>query len=102
MSPSELTREEVILKTMKLVLTQVAKDTATEPGLKHPLSEQTIKDIRDCFVVIAHREQELAEENGRSMTKRPRFTDEPRPGDVGDVVVPISSIKPIGKRNKSS
>lgn len=91
MSTSELTKEELILKTVKMVITQVAKDTATEPGLKHPLSERTIRDIRDCLVVITDRERELAEEHGRAMDQRPRFTDEPRP--AGDVVVPIGSIK---------
>ena len=84
-------REETILRSVKLVLTQVAKDTATEPGLKHPLSQQTIKDIRDCFVMIAAREKELVELGGRSMEHRPRYTDEPRP--AADVIIPIDSIR---------
>ena len=91
MSAPELSKEELILKSVKMVLTQVARDTATEPGLKHPLSPQTIKDIRDCLVVITAREGELAELAGRSMTQRPRFTDEPRP--AADVVVSIESLK---------
>jgi len=91
MSDAELSKEELILKTVKMVITQVARDTATEPGLKHPLSERTIKDIRDCLVVITAREAELAEANGRNMNQRPRFTDEPQA--PADVVVPISSIK---------
>lgn len=90
---SQPTREELILRSVKLVLTQVAKDTATEPGLKHPLSEQTIKDIRDCLALISAREKELVELGGRAMDKRPRFTDEPKP--TGDVVVPIDSIKKL-------
>ena len=93
MSAPELSKEELILKTVKMVLTQVAKDTATEPGLKHPLSPQTIKDIRDCLVVITAREAELADDAGRSMNQRPRFTDEPKP--AADVVIPIDSIKKI-------
>ena len=91
MSSAEPSKEELILKSVKMVITQVAKDTATEPGLKHPLSEQTIRDLRDCMVLITAREQELAIEAGRPMEQRPRFVDEPRPSD--DVVVPISSIK---------
>jgi len=90
-SSKELSKEELILKTVKMVLTQVAKDTATEPGLKHPLSMQTIKDIRDCLVVITARESELADSAGRPMNQRPRFTDEPRP--AGDVVVSLDSLK---------
>ena len=91
MSAPELSKEELILKSVKMVLTQVAKDTATEPGLAHPLSGQTIKDIRDCLVLISAREGELAEAAGRPMTQRPRFTDEPRPD--ADVVVSIESLK---------
>lgn len=91
MSAPELSKEELILKTVKMVLTQVARDTATEPGLTHPLSPQTIKDIRDCLMVITAREGELAEQAGRPMTQRPRFTDEPKP--AGDVVVSIESLK---------
>jgi len=91
MSEPELNKEELILKSVKMVLTQVAKDTATEPGLKHPLNSGTIQDIRDCLVLITAREMELAEANGRSMNQRPRYTDEPQP--AGDVVVPISTLK---------
>jgi hypothetical protein len=91
MTEPELSKEELILKTVKMVITQVAKDTATEPGLKHPLSSQTIQDIRDCLVVISAREMELAKANGRSMDMRPRYTDEPKP--AAEVVVPISSLK---------
>lgn len=91
MNTAELSKEELILKSVKMVITQVAKDTATEPGLKHPLSDQTIKDLRDCLVLITEREQELAQAAGRPLDERPRFVDEPRPTD--EVVVPIGSIK---------
>jgi hypothetical protein len=87
---SELSKEEKILSAVKRVLTEVIKDTATEPGLKHPLSENTINGMRDCLVLISQREQELAAEAGRSMDMRPRFTDEPKP--QGDVVVSLDSI----------
>jgi hypothetical protein len=87
---SELNKEEKILSAVKRVLTEVIKDTATEPGLKHPLSENTINGLRDCLVLISQREQELAAEAGRSMDMRPRFIDEPKP--QGDVVVSLDSI----------
>ncbi|MCW8827856.1 MAG: segregation and condensation protein A [Gammaproteobacteria bacterium] len=90
MSDSNFSKEENILGAVKRVLTEVIKDTATEPGMKHPLSEATINGMRDCLVLISQREQELAAEAGRSMDKRPRFTDEPKP--QGDVVVSIDSI----------
>lgn len=90
MSEPELTKEEVILRAVKRVLTEVIKDTATEPGIKHPLSENTVNGLRDCLILISNREQELAREHGRSMNMRPRFVDEPKP--QGDVVVSIDSI----------
>ena len=73
MSEPELTQEERILRMMKRTLTDVAKDTAPEPGLRHPLSERTIQEIRECLMLITSREQELAREQGRSMNARPRL-----------------------------
>jgi hypothetical protein len=90
MSEQAPSKEESILRAVKRVLTEVIKDTATQPGLKHPLSDNTVNGLRDCLVLISQREQELAEEAGRSMDARPRFKDEPKP--QGDVVVPINSI----------
>jgi hypothetical protein len=89
MNKPELSKEERVLRMMKSVLTSVAKDTATEPGLKHPLSEQTIRDIRECLVVITGREQELAREHGRDTSARPRFIDE----TPSEVVVPLDISK---------
>ncbi|BAZ93282.1 hypothetical protein TspCOW1_17930 [Thiohalobacter sp. COW1] len=82
----ELSKEERILRMMKRVLTDVAKDTHAKPGFRHPLSENTIEGIRDCLALIAAREQELAEEFGRPMNMRPRFIDEPK----REVVVPLN------------
>ena len=45
--------------------------------MRHPLREQTIKDIRDCFGLIAARERELADKAGIGGTERPHFVDEP-------------------------
>ncbi len=78
MTEAELTTEERILRVMKSVLTSVAKDTATEPGLKHPLSEPTINDIRACLMMITAREQELAKQFNRDTRARPHFVDEPK------------------------
>ena len=90
MSSHELSKEEQILRAVKRVLTEVIKDTATGPGMKHPLSENTINGLRDCLVLISQRQHELAEEAGRPNTMRPYFTDEPQKQD--EVVVPISSL----------
>jgi hypothetical protein len=78
MADQELSREERILRVMKRTLTDVAKETYTRPGHRHPLSDDTIQSIRDCLSLIAAREAELAEAAGRPMTLRPRFVDEPK------------------------
>ena len=77
MSDNDFSKEERILQMMRRVLTDVAKDTYTKPGLKHPLSEDTILSIRDCLKLISARETELAEAAGRPSEKRPRYIDEP-------------------------
>ena len=82
---SELTKEEQILKMVKKVLTDVAKDTYTPSHLKHPLSEDTINSIRDCLALITVREQELAEEHGRDTSARPRYVDEAPKSVVVDI-----------------
>jgi hypothetical protein len=92
MSEQALTKEEVILRAMKKILTSVVKDTAIPPGMIHPLKEQTIDAIRDCLVLISERERELAEEAGRSMDMRPHFVDDPkyRQAQQSEVVIPLS------------
>ncbi len=86
-----LSKEERILSVMQKVLTRVIKETATAPGLKHPLSEDCINDMRECLVLISARKQELAKDAGRTSGARPRYIDEPR--SQGPVSVPIEQIK---------
>jgi hypothetical protein len=77
MSDPQLSMEERILQAVKLTLAGVIKDTATPHGMRHPLSDATIQDLRQCLALISARERELAEAAGRPMQKRPHFTDEP-------------------------
>jgi hypothetical protein len=81
-TPESGTQEERILRMVKRVLTEIAKDTSTPPGMKHPLSEQTIQGIRDCLSLISARERELAEAAGRPSRVRPEFIDEPKKSHV--------------------
>lgn len=87
MSDDRRDNEERILQAVKKVLTDVIKDTATPPGMRHPLKDDTIRAMRDCLVLISNREQQLAAEAGRAMDMRPHFTDEPR--EKGNVVIPL-------------
>jgi hypothetical protein len=81
----EMSREQRILRMMKHVLTDVARDTHVKPGFKHPLSDQTIMGIRDCLALITARETELAEEAGVTELARPRFVDEPKTSFVVNI-----------------
>lgn len=96
MTQAESSKEEQILSAVKQTLTGVIKDTATQPGMMHPLSEITIDRLRNCLMLISEREKELASMAGRSMDQRPHFTDERKA--TTDVVIPIGSI---GRRNKN-
>jgi len=87
----ELSREARILSAVKLTLTSVIKDTATTPGMKHPLSDRTIEDLRKCLFLISEREQELARESGRPMAMRPRYVDE-APAGPTVTEIPVSRI----------
>ena len=83
-----LTKEQRVLRMVRHVLTDVAKDTVTPAGLKHPLSEQTINGIRECLAMISARERELLEEAGIENTQKPRFVDEPQDHVVVSLTTP--------------
>ena len=68
---------ERILQAMKLTLAGVIKDTATPHGMRHPLSDATIEDLRQCLALISARERELAQAAGRPVGGQPRYADEP-------------------------
>ena len=86
----ETSKERQILMVMRKVLAAVIKDT-TPPNraMKHPLTEHTIEDIRQCLALIAARERELADAAGAAQ-ERPFYTDDPAMG--ASRVVPISKI----------
>ena len=81
MSDSEATMEARILQAVKLTLANVIKDTATPHGMRHPLSDGTIQDLRQCLALISARERELTAAAGRPIGGRPRYADEPARGD---------------------
>ena len=73
MSEQDSNKEQEILQMVKRVLTDVARDTHVKPGLRHPLSENTILGIRDCLALISARESELAQASGQDQNMRPTF-----------------------------
>ena len=82
-------KEREIMMVMRKVLTSIVREVTPEhKSLRHPLSDQTIQDIRNCLGLITAREKELADESGRTAQERPYFVDEPPKSKV----VPISAI----------
>ncbi len=80
--PPEISKEHQILITMRQVLSSVIRDITPEPGMRHPLSDKTMEDVRQCFALIAAREKELSDEAGMPSQHRPRFVDEPQKANV--------------------
>jgi hypothetical protein len=89
-SNNETSTEQRILRVMRKVLASVIKDTTPQPDMDHVLSDQTIEDIKACFVLISTREMELAKEAGFA-EERPHFSDETRNTKV--VQITRSSLK---------
>jgi hypothetical protein len=87
---NEASKEREIMMVMRKVLTTIVREVTPEhKSLKHPLSDQTIQDIRNCLGLITAREKELADLAGRTCQERPYFVDEA----PDTKVVPISKIK---------
>jgi hypothetical protein len=96
MNPQNRSQEQRILRVMRKVLSSIVKETTPARGMRHPLTEKTIEDIRQCFKLIAAREHELMKEQGLEIKERPQFTDQPRRSQI------VSMIKtPKSKPMKS-
>ncbi len=89
----DLTKEQQILIAMRKTLSAIIRDVTPPPGMRHPLSEPTIEDVRHCLSLIAARENELADSQGRG-GERPYYADEPQSAQV----VPIAGL---GKTKKT-
>ena len=69
--------EARILRAVKLTLANVIKDTATPHGIRHPLSDGTIQDLRQCRALISARERELAQAARKATGGKPHYADDP-------------------------
>jgi hypothetical protein len=84
---SELSKDQRILIAMRKTLAAVIKDVTPPPGMKHPLSPETIEDVRQCLALISAREKELADAEGRG-GERPYYADQPQAAQM----VPIGGL----------
>ncbi len=74
----ERTVEQRVLVMTRKILAQIVREVTPPPGMKSPLSPQTIQDIRKAFELISARERELMEAAGNPTQERPRYADEPK------------------------
>lgn len=86
-SSTELSKEQRVMRAMRMTLASVVKDTTPQPGMHNVLSDQTIEDIKACFALISAREMELAQEAGLSQ-ERPHFTDDTSKAKVVSITKP--------------
>lgn len=78
----ELSKEHQILVVMRQVLASVIREVTPEPGMRHPLTQKTMEDVKQCFNLIAAREKEINEAAGMPSQHRPRYVDEPAKTNV--------------------
>lgn len=82
MKEETLSKEQRILRVLRKVLANIVKDATPAPGMPHPLTENTVHDIRDLFGLIAEREAELAAESGISINEKPVYSGESQKTNV--------------------
>ena len=64
------------LVVMRRVLSSVVREITPPPGMRHPLSAQTIEDIKHCFSLIAAREREIRSDNDHNEGRKPVYSDQ--------------------------
>lgn len=70
---ADLKKELDILVTLRKVLSSVVREITPDPGLRHPLSDATLEDVRQSFMLIAAREKEVTEALGKPSLHRPTY-----------------------------
>ncbi len=70
---TDLKKELDILVTLRKVLSSVVREITPDPGLRHPLSDATLEDVRQSFMLIAAREKEICESLGKPSLHRPLY-----------------------------
>lgn len=87
---SDSERELQILVIVRQVLSAVVKDTTPPPGMQHPLTPNTIEDVKKCFALITAREKEIHQLNNSDPNLRPRYKDEAPTSQVVPFIKPDS------------
>ena len=70
---TDLKKELDILVVLRKVISSMIRDITPEPGMRQPLSDQTMEDVRQGFILIAAREKEISESMGKPSLHRPSY-----------------------------
>lgn len=73
---TDLKKELDILVTLRKVLSSVVREITPDPGMRHPLSDATMEDVRQSFLLISAREKEISESLGKPSLHRPVYKGE--------------------------
>ena len=76
---TDLKKELDVLVVLRKVISGIVREITPDPGMKHPLSEATMEDIRQGFLLIAAREKEISDALGKPSLHRPVYKgDKPK------------------------
>lgn len=70
---ADLKKELDVLVALRKVISGVVREITPDPGMRHPLSDKTIEDVRQGFILIASREKEITEAMGKPSLHRPMY-----------------------------
>lgn len=70
---ADLKKELDVLVTLRKVLSGVVREITPDPGMRHPLSDGTLEDVRQGFLLISAREREISELLGKPSLHRPVY-----------------------------
>lgn len=70
---TDFKKELDVLVTLRKVISSIVREITPDPGMKHPLSESTMEDVRQSFILIAAREKEISEAMGKPSLHRPIY-----------------------------
>ena len=70
---ADLKKELDVLVTLRKVLSGVVREITPDPGMRHPLSDGTLEDVRQGFLLISAREREITELMGKPSLHRPIY-----------------------------
>ncbi|HED33174.1 MAG TPA: segregation and condensation protein A [Gammaproteobacteria bacterium] len=89
----DLKKELDVLVTLRKVISGMVREITPDPGMRHPLSDETLEDVRQSFMLIAAREKEISETMGKPSLHRPQYKgDTPK-----TTVVKLHGLKSVKK-----